>query len=103
MARKKWFSDQEERHARKEFLDGKASLPVITTPLAPDSRETGILKQAQELSGDSDIAQFRQCVARFYEGIGQSRISQQKAEKGMRVVVDLGRQGFSLAEIECAD
>src|SRR6476660_2176042 len=47
---KKWFSDQEERHARKEFLDGKASLPVSTTPLAPDSRETGIRKQAQELS-----------------------------------------------------
>ena len=99
---KKWFTDQEERHARKDLLDDGSSLSLITPSLASEARETSRVEKELRDSEKSDAAQLRKSVARFYEGIGQARISQQKTEKGVRVLADLIGQGFSIAEIDCA-
>src|SRR5262249_31984341 len=95
---KKWFADQEERHARKVPGHDNTSL-LITPSLAAESRETNGEDKESYFSETSEGTQLQKLVVRFYEGIGQGRISQQKIEKGVSILTDLRLQGFSIPEI----
>jgi hypothetical protein len=71
---KKWFADQEERHARKVPGHDNTSL-LITQSLAAESKETNREDKKSYVSETSEGTQLQKLVVRFYEGIGQGRIS----------------------------
>jgi hypothetical protein len=98
---KKWFHDQETRKSRKELVERYGSPPVlsafsssISVLAGSDKRE---LSEGEALEKSEEEADR---VRAFYVRLGQRKISRQKLDTGIRVLVDLEAQGFSLDDID---
>ena len=98
---RKWLSEQDLRRGKKESAE-PALLPspvCMTSEIdiaEKKSTNSEILSNALDASSDVEF------VRHLYVQLGQKRVTKQKLENGVRILCDLGAQGFSRLEISNA-
>lgn len=97
---KKWFYDQEER---KQSREGGA-LPEDILPLLPGlpfGETTGAPSTESACFQDGSVSEVHvERVKGFYAQLGQTKISRQKMEGGIKILADLEAQGFTREEVD---
>jgi hypothetical protein len=96
----KWFSDQEKRKARKEWIGRTQNfVPLLPGPIL--GKETDVsfsIEPVEEV--DKAVHSYAAQIAEFYAQQGQEKVSRMKIEKDEHVLHQMEKEGFSHRDIE---
>lgn len=98
----KWFQDQEARLSRRELVERYgSSITVLPAPEEPEVKRIPADEQSSisYVAVSTDSAEVGR-IRNFYASLGQGRISRQKVDAGVKLLGELQKQGFSLADID---